>query len=273
MILFGSHREFSPFKPLMVGARSALRFARFANTLAVGTALIEGAYRTPFLGDMRHQHLPDTAWFPYWAEEVGRSVNIKLHIYGEPCAETCLYVSNHISWIDVVTVSLCSPLSFIAKDDVKTWPWAGNFTQRMRTVYIDRSNKFQAYRSLPNIEERLKEGRNVLVFPEGTTTLGKDVLEFKPMFYEAAVRAQKPVQAMVVKYTDSMGHPLPEVSYSNDDGFFETLFRVFKIDKVHAHVSFLEPMDPSQLDRKQMAHQSEKQVRARLQEDMQTPFP
>ena len=119
---------------------------------------------------------------------------------------------------------------------------------------------FHAYRSLPSIEKKLYEGRSVHVFPEGTTSVGKTVLHFYPMFLEAAVRTSQPVQSVVIRYTDKHGRLLPEPAFIDEDTFGDTLGRMFMVDKIYAHVHFLPAMDSTKLSRKEMAIQSRSDI-------------
>lgn len=48
-------------------------------------------------------------------------------------------------------------------------------------------------------EERLKEGTNLLVFPEGTRTVGEKLLPFKMGFALTAVTSRSPVQTIIIK--------------------------------------------------------------------------
>jgi 1-acyl-sn-glycerol-3-phosphate acyltransferase len=47
-------------------------------------------------------------------------------------------------------------------------------------------------------EERLKEGANLLVFPEGTRTVGGELLPFKMGFALVAVLTRSPVQTIII---------------------------------------------------------------------------
>jgi 1-acyl-sn-glycerol-3-phosphate acyltransferase len=52
-------------------------------------------------------------------------------------------------------------------------------------------------------EERLKEGTNLLIFPEGTRTVGGKLLPFKMGFALAAVASKSPVQAVIIAANSS----------------------------------------------------------------------
>jgi len=199
-------------------------------------------------------------------------MNVKVNVTGEIMPEHGLFVSNHISWLDTIVLSGIKPLSFIARHDLEHWPFLGTFTSRMQSVFINRDNKFHAYRSIPAIEEKLNEGRSVHVFPEGTTSVGKTVLPFYSMFYEAAVRTGRPVQPIVISYTNGDGELLPEPAYIDDDTFGETLARMFLVDQIYAHVHFLPPMDSQQLGRKEMSSRSRDEILQKLHHNQPTLY-
>lgn len=240
--------------------RLTLRGARLGLNLVAGGLFIEACHRFPSLSGIESRHLNDYAAFNYWVKDLVTSMNTRLSIKGAPIMEHGLFVSNHISWLDTIILNHAKPLSFIARHDLVEWPFIGTFTQRMASVYINRSNKFHAYRSLPRIEERLNEGRSVSVFPESTTSDGRSVLPFYPMFYEAAVRCGLPVQPVAIRYFDASGKPSVDPAFIGEDSFAETLERIFLMDKVYAELTFLEPLDSRIHDRKALCRLSRERI-------------
>ena len=251
-------------KYLKVKARQGLRYGRLGINLLSGSVFISLCYRFPHLSKIKMRYLNDYAAFKLWVDDLSRSMNVEIHITGTLMAEPGLFVSNHISWLDTIVLTKIQPLSFIARHDLADWPLLGTFTTRMQSVFINRENKFQAYRSLPAIEEKLREGRSVHVFPEGTTSVGKTVLPFYPMFFETAVRTGAKVQPVVITYTDADGVLIPEPAYIDEDSFGETLTRMFIVDRIHAHVHFLPFMDSTTLGRKEMSLKSREAILAKL---------
>lgn len=243
-----------------VKSKQAYRFARLGGNLVAGSAFISSCYRFPKISKIDQHHLADYRLFARWVEDLIYSMNTRLTVTGEIMQESGFFVSNHISWLDTILLSHIQPISFIARHDLEHWPLLGTFTKRMQSVYIDRSNKFQAYRSIPALEERLKQGRSVHVFPESTTSDGTSVLPFYPMFYEAAVRTGKKVQAVAIQYKDEYGLPLTEAAYINNDSFLDTLERILKVKKVYAHCHFFEPLDATNLDRKELCRRTRDQI-------------
>lgn len=240
------------------------RLGRLGVNILGGAAFIESCYRFPKVSSIHDRQLNDFAPFRFWVNDLVNSLNVKLTIIGEPAPQGNLLVSNHISWVDTVILNHAEPLSFISRHDVEEWPFIGTFTKRMASVYVDRSNKFQAYRSIPSIVDRLQEGRSVLVFPESTTSTGEALLPFYGMFLESAVRAKCMVQPVALKYTDKHGKTLREAAYAGDDSFGQTLMRLLKQPKVFARIEFLEPIDATKHSRKEILALSRKSIHQAL---------
>lgn len=247
-------------KNLGVRSRQVYRFGRLGGNLFAGSVFISSCYRFPSLSKISENHLGDYRLFALWVEDLVCSMNTVLHVSGERLNEPGLYVSNHISWLDTILLSHIQSIGFIARHDLEYWPFLGTFTKRMQSVYIDRRNKFQAYRSIPALEARLREGRSVHVFPESTTSDGSQVLDFYPMFYEAAVRTGSMVQSVAIKYTDEYGRHLMEPAFINNDSFLDTLERILKVKKVHAHYHFLPPMSAEKFNRKELCQLTKHQI-------------
>ena len=249
---------------LSVRSRQAYRYGRLGGNLIAGSAFISSCYRFPSISKINDCHLGDYRLFARWVEDLAYSMNTELHVSGERLKESGFFVSNHISWLDTILLSYIQPISFIARHDLEFWPLLGTFTKRMQSVYVDRSNKFQAYRSIPALEARLRQGRSVHVFPESTTSDGSKLLPFYPMFYEAAVRTDSMVQAVAIKYTDEYGRHLVEPAFINDDSFLTTLERILKVEKVHAHYHFLPAMSAKKYTRKELCQLTKNQIETYL---------
>src|SRR6266508_2157018 len=63
--------------------------------------------------------------FPHWYHrQVCRIVGIRLHIEGKVAEEQgVLLISNHVSWLDITVLSAVAPVSFVAKQQVASWPF------------------------------------------------------------------------------------------------------------------------------------------------------
>src|SRR6516165_5847641 len=97
-----------------------------------------------------------------------------------------LLVANHVSWIDILVLCSIEPISFLAKQEIASWPVVSSFAKLQQTVFIDRKRR----RAIPGanaaMAQRMLQGRSVLLFPEGTTGDGKALLKFHSSHFAAA---------------------------------------------------------------------------------------
>jgi len=194
-----------------------------------------------------------------------RVANIEVKITGSPITEPALWVCNHVSWMDVLILAGDNTLDFLAKSEVADWPLVGKLVQKAGTLFVDRSNKFQAYRALPELQKRIRSGTPVVVFPEGTTSDGQTTLPFKPMFYQAAVRESLWVQPVSLRYENPDGSLSSALPFIDDDSFITSLMRIVKAPKTIAHVHYLAPMTATEWHRKVMAKTNQQHIEQLIQ--------
>lgn len=193
-----------------------------------------------------------------------RAFNIRLEFYGQYDDNAALVVANHVSWLDVILLVHKPKLHFIAKSEVKEWPVIGFLTKILGTLFIRRDNKFLVYRALPRAQKLVQRGESVMVFPEGTTTIGRDLLPFYPMMYEIAVREKGLVQPIAIRYWNSKGEVSLKAAFIDDDGIMDSIARLITDKVTYAQVHFLPCMDASKMDRKELAEHTQKAIQTRL---------
>ena len=113
-----------------------------------------------------------------------------------------MLVANHRSYIDIVAILSQVPCSFLAKAELLKWPVFGPAAKHGGTIFVDRDNADSRYDSRSQIAAVLEKGVSVVVFPEGTTSAGPGLLDFrKGVFHIAAERALRITPVMIL-YTD-----------------------------------------------------------------------
>ena len=113
-----------------------------------------------------------------------------------------LLVANHMSWFDVALIGAIMPVSFMAKSEVKKWPFFGQLAWLNNSLFITRRIGRHTLQEARALAARLARGDMVLLFAEGTSSDGIRVLPFKSSFLSVlednrAIRAQ----AMTLAYT------------------------------------------------------------------------
>ncbi|WP_236646412.1 lysophospholipid acyltransferase family protein [Aristophania vespae] len=101
-----------------------------------------------------------------------------------------LYIANHSSWLDILVLGTVLPTLFIAKQEVRTWPLIGVLTRLGGTIYVSR-NRQGTGQEVSDVTKRLREGYNITLFPEGTSSDGMRVLPFLSSLFAIAKPVKK----------------------------------------------------------------------------------
>jgi 1-acyl-sn-glycerol-3-phosphate acyltransferase len=105
-----------------------------------------------------------------------------------------VFVCNHVSWFDVLVLVAHLPrYSFVAKAELFRVPLFGPAARAVGTIPIERENRRAAFASYEEAAQRIRGGRNVVVFPEGTRGHGYALRPFKKGPFVLAVAAGVPV--------------------------------------------------------------------------------
>lgn len=118
-----------------------------------------------------------------------------------------VYVGNHISYLDIEVIGSVLTGTFIAKKEVESWPILGILGKMQRTLYISRSPK-DAQRETGVMLERLEENIPLIIFPEGTSSDGTNVLPFKTSFFEILLNRNVKIQPFTISVMEVDGKPV-----------------------------------------------------------------
>jgi 1-acyl-sn-glycerol-3-phosphate acyltransferase len=186
-----------------------------------------------------------------------------------------LYVSNHVSWADILVIGSLAPVAFVAKREVASWPLVGITAKLQRTVFVDRTRRHQSGEAVADIVRRLKDGLSVVLFAEGTSSDGNRVLPFRSALLGAVEEASAHagdilIQPMSITYTGLHGIPMgrqhrPLVAWYGDLDFLPHIKAFIEHGAVDAVVSYGEAVPPDvETDRKAMTKRLENSVRGLL---------
>jgi len=107
--------------------------------------------------------------------------NVRYKIIGETARQKnqpVIYLSNHISYLDVLVLGSVLDGCFVAKSEVAGWPGFGFLAKLQKTIFIVRE-KSALMKSRESIADAMNKDYDIILFPEGTSTDGWDVMQFK----------------------------------------------------------------------------------------------
>jgi fatty-acyl-CoA synthase len=113
----------------------------------------------------------------------------------------CVIASNHTSYLDVIVMIAYLPVDclYSAKQEILDYPLLGMITRKMGQLGFDRSDPRARVRQAEQIEQALREGLSVVVFPEGTFTPAPGVRPFHLGAFKAAAVAGRPVVPLAIR--------------------------------------------------------------------------
>jgi 1-acyl-sn-glycerol-3-phosphate acyltransferase len=190
-----------------------------------------------------------------WALQLLALWGIHLRVLGQPVLKgPALIVANHISWLDISVIHAARHCRFVSKSDIRAWPLVGTLATGAGTLYIERTSRKDALRMVKDMADAMKEGDVIAVFPEGTTSDGRDLLPFHANLIQSAIEAQAPVQPMSLKFVDARtGEPSFAPCYIGDDTLIGSMWRTLSAPPIVAVVHFGKPQHANGRDRRAWA--------------------
>jgi 1-acyl-sn-glycerol-3-phosphate acyltransferase len=200
----------------------------------------------------------------HWARELMDLLAIDFKVVGEPPQHgPLLLVANHVSWLDIVVLLASCPCRFVSKAEIGKWPLIGTVTRAVGTLFITRESKRDALRVVHQMAQALQPDSDVVlaIFPEGTTSDGRQVLPFHANLFQAAISANAPVQVLALRFEDAAtGQISLAPSYINDDTLVGSLWRTLKAPRQRVLLHFGQPQPCTGLHRQQWAAEARAEV-------------
>ena len=138
----------------------------------------------------------------YWCKFIVILLGIKINVSGQILLNPkTLFVCNHRSLMDaVILFSYIRNGYAISKAELKDYPILGSGATLSGIIYVDRSNKESRSSAKDAIIETLKNNYSVLLFPEGTISIERQLLPFKKGGFEAAIESSSQVTPIALEY-------------------------------------------------------------------------
>ncbi|WP_315761301.1 lysophospholipid acyltransferase family protein [Sphingomonas sp. Y38-1Y] len=203
-------------------------------------------------------------WPRWFLGRVAWVVGARVEKIGTPLRRDVFYVSNHLSWIDILALGGASGTAFVAKAELASSPLVGWLAGLNRTVYVKRENRLGVAEQINQLRDALADNWAITIFPEGTTTDGKSLLPFKtPML---RVLEPPPPGVMVQPVLLDYGAVAEEIGWIGEEGGVNNAKRVLaRQGSFPLRVHFLEPFFPADHPgRKAIAAESRRRIEAAL---------
>jgi 1-acyl-sn-glycerol-3-phosphate acyltransferase len=148
-----------------------------------------------------------------WMKVLSILLGIRTIVTGNVDNSADLYVSNHVTYLDIIIINKLLPVNFIAKSEIADWPIIGNLASRTGTLYIKRGDNIESKKIINEMQKRLDSNKKIFFFPEGRIGNGRRIKKFHSKLFRAVENRQISIQPVVIRYPKN--YPI-DTSYSND---------------------------------------------------------
>lgn len=141
-----------------------------------------------------------------WAKFILRVAFCRVTLLGKEnlrAGTPLIYAANHASYVDSVVMLSILPLDtrFVGKKEVFTAPFLKTFAHKLGFLPVDRLDLTKGVTDTKRIEDVLKEGHSILIFPEGTFGYAEGLRPFRLGAFKVAADAHVPICPIALKGT------------------------------------------------------------------------
>lgn len=203
-------------------------------------------------------------WAMLFLRIAARVLGARVKVYGNPLRKDVFFVANHLSWHDIPILAGITGTAFVAQDGVRDWPVIGWLAKLNRTIFISRTDKHNVATQVAELRDAIADNWSVTLFPEGTTSNGRELLPFKQSLFATLAPPPKPMMVQPV-FLD-FGKAGPDIAWLGEETGWESAWRAFtRPGSYDVGVHYLEPFNPGMLaDRKSVCALARSRLAAAL---------
>ena len=184
----------------------------------------------------------NTRYVQYFCRQLSKVFNVDVQVHGEIPREPALWVSNHVSWLDIAVLGSGARVFFLAKAEIEQWPLLGKLAKGGGTLFIKRGSG-DSIKIKQQMTDFLQQDIPVLFFPEATTSNGQSIKKVHGRLLGAAIDAKKPVQICLICYVNQDGQLDTIAPFIGDTSFGQHVKNVLEMPQVTAHLMALPAID------------------------------
>ena len=189
-----------------------------------------------------------------------------VHLDAEPTTAPpgCLVVANHVSWLDIFVINSLRPAAFIAKAEIRQWPFIGWLAERNDTVFLRRGSHGHARVVNAQIDTLLNSGIDVAIFPEGTTTDGTHLLGFHAALLQPAIETGRAIVPCALSYHDASGARTRAPSFAGETTLAQCIASILACRTLTARVRPAAAIATEGLARRELSQVAHAAIATRL---------
>lgn len=178
---------------------------------------------------------------------------VRIRTTGTRLRHHVLFVSNHISWLDILALGGAARSAFVSKAEIGRAPLVGWLADQNNTVYVEREARREIGAQTLQLRDALQSGQPVTLFPEGTTGTGEGLLPFRPALFQAVIPTPENVRVQPV-FLD-YGVDATQIAWLEGESGLDNFRRILsRLKPIALTIHYLDPLDIAHdADRKQLS--------------------
>lgn len=191
-----------------------------------------------------------------------RISGVRIRCNGKVPVGQALFLSNHLSWLDIPVLAGAMGTAFVAHDGLGGSRFFRWLAEMNHTIFVSRTDRMAVGRQIEEIRTMLLAGHNLTIFPEGTTGDGTALLPFKPPLLK--VVDPPPPRVRVIPIWLDYGVDAPSIAWFDDEPGLRNILRVLtRTRMIECKVNILPALEAEETGgRKQMASHAREVIAA-----------
>jgi 1-acyl-sn-glycerol-3-phosphate acyltransferase len=143
------------------------------------------------------------ALFRVWCRSFVRALGVNLRLHQKnvhPLPAHYILIANHPAAFEDIGIPALFPVYSLAKIEVKDWWFVGRISMASGSLYVQRESRESRNRAAAEIEDELRKGRNIALYPEGGCK-GRRIFEsFRYGAFDISLRTGIPILPVFLHY-------------------------------------------------------------------------
>lgn len=177
-------------------------------------------------------------------------INLKTNLKTINLKKNYLFVSNHMSYLDILSMSSVLRTCFVTSLEMKKTPFLGQLCTLGGCLFVDRKNKRGLSKEVISLTDVLLSGLNITIYPEAKSTNGDKVHLFKRPLFQAAIDANVEIVPVCLNYIKLDGKKVTKKNrdhlfWYDEMSFFPHALKLFSKKNSEIELTFFPPIKAS----------------------------
>lgn len=179
-----------------------------------------------------------------WTRWFLPKIGVRMHIQGRIPDGPGIIVCNHRSYLDPAILACDTFFMPVSKAEVANWPVVGYAVKLSGVLFVKRDKTESRKNTVIAVEQKVREGYPVLIFPEGTTYADQVTGPFRPGVFHLAAESDFQIMPVMIEYRN------PDDFWLGKDSFLPHFVRRFGNPEMHVYAHYgpsMKGSDPEEL--------------------------